>query len=135
MTVAGDEVTAVDVEVNLTTLKSDSGRRDNSLGTRGLESSQFPTATFSLTEPLALPAGVASGERVTAQAKGDLTIHGVTNEVTLDVDAELSGGAAAVVGQAPVVLAEYDIEPPTGFSVLSINDEGTFEFQLFFSKG
>lgn len=135
MTVAGDEVTAVDVEVNLTTLKSDSGRRDSSLGTRGLESSQFPTATFSLTEPLALPAGVASGERVTAQAKGDLTIHGVTNEVTLDVEAELSRGAAAVVGQAPVVLADYDIEPPTGFSVLSIKDEGTFEFQLFFSKG
>jgi hypothetical protein len=55
--------------------------------------------------------------------------------VTLDVEAELSGGAAAVVGQAPVVLADYDIEPPTGFSVLSIKDEGTFEFQLCFSKG
>jgi polyisoprenoid-binding protein YceI len=135
MTVEGDQVTAVDVEVDLTTLQSDSGNRDGALRSRGLESDQFPTATFSLTEPIALPAGAGDGERVTAQATGDLTIHGVTQPVTLSVEAELSGGAAAVVGQAPVALADFDIDPPTGFSVLSIRNEGTFEFQLFFSQG
>lgn len=134
MTVEGDEVTAVDVEVDLTTLKSDNGTRDGALQSRGLESGTFPTASFTLTSPLALPDGVAAGERVTAQATGELTIHGVANEVTLEVEAELSDGAAAVVGQAPVVLADFDIEPPTGFSVLSIKDEGTFEFQLFFTR-
>jgi hypothetical protein len=34
-----------------------------------------------------------------------------------------------------VLLGDYDIDPPTGFSVLSIDDEGLFEFQLFFSRG
>ena len=135
MTVAGDEVTAVDIEVDLTTLQSDSGTRDGALGSRGLESDEFPTATFSLTEPLALPAGAEDGERVSAEASGDLTIHGVTQPVTLTVDAELSGGTAAVVGQAPVTLADFGIDAPTGFSVLSIQDQGTFEFQIFFSKG
>ncbi len=134
MTVEGDEVRAVDIEVDLTTLTSDNGTRDGALRSRGLESDTFPTATFTLTSPLALPDGVASGERVTAQATGDLTIHGVTNEVTLDVEAELSDGTAAVVGRAPVVLADFGIEAPTGFSVLSIEDEGTFEFQLFFTR-
>ena len=135
MTMTSDEVTAVDIEVDLTTLQSDSGTRDGALGSRGLESDEFPTATFSLTEPLALPAGAADGERVSAEATGDLTIHGVTQPVTLTVDAELSGGTAAVVGQAPVTLADFGIDPPTGFSVLSIKDEGTFEFQIFFAKG
>jgi polyisoprenoid-binding protein YceI len=135
MTVEGSDVTAVDVEVDMTTLQSDSGTRDGALRSRGLESEQFPTARFSLTEPLALPAGVESGERVTMQATGDLTIHGVTRSVTLDVEAELSGTAAAVVGQAPVVLTDFDIEAPTGLSVLSINGEGSFEFQLFFTRG
>ena len=135
MTVTGDEVTAVDIEVDLTTLQSDSGTRDGALGSRGLESDEFPTATFSLTEPIALPAGAAEGERVSAEATGDLTIHGVTQPVTLTVDAELSGGTAAVVGQAPVTLADFGIDPPTGFSVVSIKDEGTFEFQIFFAKG
>jgi polyisoprenoid-binding protein YceI len=134
MSVEGTEVTAVDVEVDLTTLQSDNGTRDGALRTRGLESDQFPTATFTLTEPLALPEGVDSGEAVTAQATGDLTIHGVTQPVTVDVEATLSGGAAAIVGQAPVVLTDFDIEAPTGFSVLSIKDEGTFEFQLFFTR-
>ncbi len=72
---------------------------------------------------------------MSAEATGDLTIHGVTQPVTLTVDAELSGGTAAVVGQAPVTLADFGIDPPTGFSVLSIKDEGTFEFQIFFAKG
>jgi polyisoprenoid-binding protein YceI len=134
MTVAGDEVTAVDVEVDLTTLQSDSGLRDGALKSRGLESEQFPTATFSLTEPLALPAGIEDGKRASASATGDLTIHGVTKEVAVEVEAELSEGSAAVVGQAPVALADFDIEPPTGLSVLSIKDEGTFEFQIFFTK-
>ena len=135
MSVAGDEVTAVDVEVDLTTLQSDSGTRDGALRSRGLESDEFPSATFSLTEPIALPAGAADGERVSTEATGDLTIHGTTRSVTLTVEAELSGDSAVVVGQAPVVLQDHGIEPPTGFSVLSIDDEGTFEFQIFFSKG
>jgi polyisoprenoid-binding protein YceI len=135
MTVAGDEVSAVDVEVDLTTLQSDSGTRDGALRSRGLESDTFPTATFALTEPLALPAGADGGERVTAEATGDLTIHGVTQPVTLSVEAQLSGTTAAIVGQAPVLLGDFDIDPPTGFSVLSINDQGTFEFQIFFTKG
>ena len=134
MSVAGDEVTAVDIEVDLTTLQSDSGTRDGALRSRGLESDEFPSATFSLTEPIALPAGAADGERVSTEATGDLTIHGTTRSVTLTVEAELSGDSAVVVGQAPVVLQDHGIEPPTGFSVLSIDDEGTFEFQIFFSK-
>ena len=135
MTVEGSDVTAVDVEVDMTTLQSDSGTRDSALRTRGLESDQFPTATFSLTEPLALPEGADSGETVTVAATGDLTIHGVTRPVTLDLEATLSGDVAAVVGSAPVLLGDYDIDPPTGFSVLSIDDEGLFEFQLFFARG
>jgi polyisoprenoid-binding protein YceI len=135
MTVAGDEVTGVDVEVDVTTLQSDNDLRDGQLGGRGLETDRFPTATFALTQPIALPDGVESGERVTASATGDLTVHGVTNEVTLDVDAELSDGAAVIVGQAPITLTDFGIEPPTGARVLSIRDDATFEFQLFFTRG
>jgi len=132
MTVQGNEVTAVDVDVNLTTLKSDSGQRDAAMRGRGLQSDQFPTATFTLTEPVTLPD--AAGDSITATATGELTIHGVTQPVTVDVQADVSGSTAAVVGQAPIVLGDYGIEPPTGFSVLSIDENGTFEFQIFFTK-
>ena len=135
MSVADGAVTAVDVEVDLTTLDSDSDRRDGALRTRGLESDRFPTATFRLTEPVALPAGLTDGERASVTATGELTIHGVTNETAVELGAELQGDTAVVVGNAPIALADYGIDPPTGLSVLSISGDGTFEFQLFFSKG
>jgi polyisoprenoid-binding protein YceI len=134
MSVSEDEVTAVDVEVDMTTLQSDQERRDNAIRERGLESTRFPTGSFSLTEPLELPDGVETGERVQAVATGELTLHGVTNEVTIDLEAELRGDQAVVIGSAPVALADYDIEPPTNAAVLSVSGEGEFEFQVFFAK-
>jgi polyisoprenoid-binding protein YceI len=134
LTVTEDEVTAVDVEVDMTTLRSDEERRDNAIRERGLESNRFPTGTFTLTEPLELPDGVASGERAQAVASGELTLHGVTNEVTIDLEAELRGDQAVVIGSAPVALADFGIEPPTNAAVLSVAEEGEFEFQVFFSK-
>jgi len=134
MTITGDEVTAIDVEVDLTTLQSDSDLRDGQLAGRGLETDTFPTATFTLTSPVALPAGVESGEEASAEVTGDLTIHGVTNEVTVTLDARLADGAAVVVGQAPVKLTDFGIEPPTGMRVLSIGDDATFEFQIFLGR-
>jgi polyisoprenoid-binding protein YceI len=135
MTVADGAVTAVDVEVDLTTLDSDSDRRDGALRSRGLESDRFPTATFTLTDPVTLPTGLTDGERATVTANGELTIHGVTNEAAIELQAQLQGDNAVVVGNAPIALTDYGIDPPTGFSVLSISGDGTFEFQLFFSKG
>jgi polyisoprenoid-binding protein YceI len=134
MTVEGDEVTAVDVEVDMTRLQSDEDRRDNAIRSRGLETDRFPTGTFTLTEPLAVPEGIDSGERVEATATGELTLHGVTRPATLDVEAELRGESGVVVGRAPVAMADYDIEPPTNAFVLSVDSEGIFEFQIFFTK-
>jgi polyisoprenoid-binding protein YceI len=134
MTVTETEVTAVDIEVDMTTLQSDQDRRDNAIRSRGLETDTFPTGTFTLTEPLAIPEDIDSGAEVQSVATGELTLHGVTNEVTVDLDARLVGDQAVVVGSSPVALTDYGIEPPTGAAVLSVDNEGEFEFQVFFSR-
>jgi len=134
MTVSEDQVTAVDVEVDMTALQSDQDRRDQTIKSRGLETEHFPTGSFTLTESVDLPDGVETGERVQAIATGDLTLHGVTREVTVDLEAELTGDRAVVVGSSPVALADFDIEPPTNAAVLSVSGEGEFEFQIFFAK-
>jgi polyisoprenoid-binding protein YceI len=134
MTVEGGEVAAVDVEVDMTTLQSDNGQRDGQLATRGIEYERFPTATFTLTSPMPLPEAADDAWSVSTQATGDLTIHGVTREVTISLEAEVTDGSAAVVGQAPVKLTDFDIDAPTGFRVLSIKDDATFEFQIFFTR-
>jgi polyisoprenoid-binding protein YceI len=135
ITIEDGQVTAGTFEVDMTTLQSDKDMRDNAIRGRGLETDAFPTATFEITEPVQLPEGIATaGGSVPFVATGDLTLHGVTKEVTVDFDAEVANGTIAIVGQAPIVLADYEIEPPTNAVALSIKDEGTLEFQVFLTQ-
>jgi polyisoprenoid-binding protein YceI len=134
LTLNGTVIEAVSVEVDMTTLQSDSGSRDNQLRTRGLETDRFPTATFELAGPVDLGALPAEGETVSAVASGDLTLHGVTRGVEIPLEGSLAGDRIVVVGSLDVALADYDIEKPVGFRVLTIEDVGVFEVQLAFTR-
>jgi len=130
VTFAGTQVTAIDVTADLTSLTSDSGQRDGQLRNNGLQTGQFPTATFKLTAPIELGAVPAQGQAVSATATGDLTIHGTTNHVQIPVQAQLSGGTVTVIGSIDIVFADYGFSGPTSFKVLSVEDHGTMELQL-----
>ncbi len=130
----GTTITVVDVEADLRGLESDSSTRDGALRSRGLETDTFPSARFSLTEPIEIEEP-AVGETITATAVGDLTLHGVTNQVSIPIEGTLvDDETIVVVGSLVIALADYDIEPPTGMRVLSIEDTGTIEMQLAFSR-
>ncbi|HEY8545024.1 MAG TPA: YceI family protein [Acidimicrobiales bacterium] len=131
VTIVDGQVTEAGFEVDMTTLRSNEARRDNQLRGRGLETDAFPTAGFELTEPVPLPDDAVTGERLSFTATGDLTLHGVTKQVTIELEADLREGLIAIVGAAPIVLADYEIEPPEGGFIVSVADEGTLEFQLF----
>jgi polyisoprenoid-binding protein YceI len=134
MEIEGMAITAVSIEVDLTTLTSDDDRRDNAIRTRGLETTTFPTATFEFTEPIDVGETPSEGEIFETDSVGELTLHGVTSEVTIPVQGRWSGDHIEVVSSFEIALADYDIEPPTGFGVLSIADTGTIELNLLFRK-
>jgi polyisoprenoid-binding protein YceI len=134
LTIAGTNVTVVTIEADLTTLKSDDDRRDGQLSRQGLETGTFPTATFTLTEPIDLGSVPADGAKVTVTAKGQLTLHGQTKDVEIPLTATLSGSTILVTGSLDIALADYGISKPNSFAVLSIADTGTLELQLFFTK-
>ena len=77
----------------------------------------------------------ADGQEISVTAKGQLTLHGVTKDVEIPLKAKLSGDVIAVTGALPIVFADYGIEAPNSFVVVSIEDHGTMELQLFFTKG
>jgi polyisoprenoid-binding protein YceI len=135
MTIDGTTITSLDVTVDMTTLASDDDRRDNSLRERGLQTDQFPTATFTLTQPIDVGSKPKDGETVDVTAVGDLTLHGVTKQVSVPIQAQLSGDRIQAITSLDVALADYDIEPPTGFLVLSIADTGTIELHMLFQDG
>ena len=124
---AGSVVNDLSVTVDMTSLESDRSTRDSALRTRGLETNDFPTATFTLTEPIDLGSVPEEGATFAATAVGDLTLHGVTNSVSMDLEGSLVEGVVVVVGSTDVTLTDYDIEAPTGFSVLTIEEVGTIE--------
>jgi polyisoprenoid-binding protein YceI len=132
LALTGTQITSVEATANLQTLKSDDDRRDGQLGRQAIQTDQFPQATFKLTTPIELGALPADGQTVTATGKGELTLHGVTRAVEVPIEAQLSGDVVTVAGSIDIQFADYGIEQPTSFVVLSIEDHGTMEFQLHF---
>jgi polyisoprenoid-binding protein YceI len=133
--VVGNQLEAATIQADLTQLSSDQSRRDNAIRQLGLQSDQFPTATFQLAEPIALPAGLARGQTVKADAKGRLTIHGTTREVTLPLQGRWNGDTIQVAGALRLDMSDYGIQPPRLGPVVSIDDAATMEVQLLFQRG
>jgi polyisoprenoid-binding protein YceI len=133
LTLRGSTVTEATVTADLTGLRSDDDRRDSQLRRQGIQTGQFPTAEFTLTKPIELGSVPTEGTEVTATANGTLSLHGVTRDVAVPLTATLSGGTIVLQGSLPIDFADYAIEKPTSFAVLSIEDHGTMELQLFFT--
>jgi polyisoprenoid-binding protein YceI len=135
LTLDGTSITAVDVSADLTRLTSDDNRRDGQLRRQAIETELFPTATFTLTTPIELDSVPADGQAIDATATGELTLHGVTKTVQIPIKARLSGTVVTVTGSVDIQFADYGIQQPTSFLVLSIEDHGTIELQLHFRHG
>jgi polyisoprenoid-binding protein YceI len=132
-TIGATTVTAGDFTVDMTTFKSDESRRDGQFNGRIMDVANFPTSTFVLTAPIDFKQVPTDGSTITASATGDLTLKGVTKSVTFDVDATFLNGRVAVVGQIPVLFADFGIDNPS-FGTITTEDNGILEFVLAFDR-
>jgi polyisoprenoid-binding protein YceI len=133
--VDGSTITNVSVEADVSKLESDKVRRDEKLRTDGLQTDLFPTATFVLTEPIELGSVPRKGKRLTADAVGDFTLHGVTKRVTIPLEGRWDGESVQVVGKGlPIEFADYLIIPPNIADFVTVADKGRVELQLIFVK-
>jgi polyisoprenoid-binding protein YceI len=132
----GATLTSGTLTVDTQTIASDKQMRDNRLRSEGLQTDQYPTAMFELTQPVDIPASALSGTPANVTLTGDLTLHGVTKSVQIPAQAQLAGGQIQVAGSLGFPLTDYQISAPNvGGFVLSISDQGTLEFLVAFSKG
>lgn len=132
LTISGTRVTTLTLTADMKSLRSDESRRDNTLRTRGLQTDQFPTATFVLAAPIAIEAAGSAPMRTTAQ--GDLTLHGQTRPVTVTLEAARSGDRLIAVGAAPIALSDFGIDAPDVAGFVTVDNKGTMEFKLYFSR-
>lgn len=129
------QVLSVNAVVDMTKLVSDESRRDGRMRTTGIETDKFPTATFVSSSAVALDAESEAAKPVKATVSGKLTLHGVTREVQIPVDAQLRSGTLEIVGRLAINMKDYSIEPPEIADFVKADDDGAFEFKLVLKKG
>lgn len=129
MVADGTTITSGEFTVDMTTFKSDESRRDAQFNGRVMDVATFPTSTFVLTQPIDFGEIPTEGGTVTASATGDLTLHGTTKSVTFDVQGTFQNGLVGVLGQIPVVFADYGIPAPS-LGTVKTEDNGLLEFVL-----
>jgi len=133
LTIAGEQVTGAEFTVDMTTLKSDSDRRDRQVNTRILDTATYPTATFVMNEPIDLTAEALSGSDFTATVTGTLTLRGVTKDIDVTLIARLIGDVIEVNGSIELVFAEWSIPDPS-LPGITVEDRGQLEFLLRFTR-
>ena len=113
------------ITFDLTTLTSDQRQRDDFIKQGTLQTRQFPKAELALTKLTGLPLPLPASGDFKATLAGRMTIHGVTKDVTFDVQAKRAGAdlTATATANPTWKFADFGMTPPTSFSVLSVVDE------------
>ncbi len=132
LVIEGGVVTTATIEVDLTTIVSNQSRRDSRVQ-RALNTSQNPRATFVLDEPIELGSELTAGVTFTADATGQLTINGVTRSVTFPLEGKFVEGSVLLAGGVDLTFADFEVKVPSAPIVLSAEDHGILEVQLWFS--
>ena len=118
--------------VDLRTLSSDQSMRDGYIQTRTLETEQFPLLEFVPTRTVGLAAPIPTNSRAQAgfQLVGDMTLHGVTKEVTWNVIATF--GNTSVAGSATTTLefATFNLTKPSLARLVSVADKIQLEIEF-----
>ena len=120
-------------EINVASIKSDSSKRDSQFSGNIMDTATYPTATFRLLTPIELGAVPTDGQNITATAQGELTLHGVTQQVSFDVTAKIANGIIGVLGSIDITFADYGIANPSN-AFVSTGDTGLLEFVLAFER-
>jgi polyisoprenoid-binding protein YceI len=113
----------VEVTVDLASLDTGIGKRNQHMRENHLETDRFPQAVFRADSLSGAPALLAAGAPVPFTLVGDFSLHGVTHRIAVPATVTLSadGMALAVTAAFTVKLADYSIARPQ-FLVMKLDE-------------
>jgi polyisoprenoid-binding protein YceI len=142
-TVAGTLVIAADgsvtpgskLTIDLRNLKSDQEQRDGFVKTRTLETEKYPLAEFVPTKVQGLPVMIPSQGQTGIELTGNMTIHGVTKEVTFQGIATF-GRDSTVAGRAKTsfTFGTFGLTKPSIGRLMSVDDKIDLEVVFKFKR-
>ena len=115
--------------VDVSTLESDSGRRDNYLRGNSLQTDAYPEARLAVNEVVDLPWPLPDSGEATFMLIGDFTVRDVTREVKWEVTAQFG---PEITGQAVSVFTfdYFELSKPRLAFILSLDDEIRLEIDF-----
>jgi polyisoprenoid-binding protein YceI len=116
-----------EITVDVSSLSSDEGRRDNFIRGNTLQTGRYPSATFVPREAQGLESPLPTSGEATFEMSGDLTVHGVTRPVVWHIDAQFGDGVVNGDATTSVNISDFGMTPPKAGPVLSIDDALTLE--------
>ena len=122
--------------VDLRGLKSDQDQRDGFIQTRTLETAKFPNAEFVPTTVTGLDKLIPSAGQAGISLTGNLTIHGVTKEVTFQGIATFNPRTNSVAGRAKTSLTfdQFGITQPKIGRLASVDNKIDLELVYRFKR-
>ena len=121
---------SAEIIADLSQITTDRSWRDDNVYD-ALDAGNHPNAVFSLVGPLTLDDPETEGIEHPISAMGELTIKGITQEVSVELIAQRIGQIITVTGQFPMIFSDFGVEVPTAPIVVSVEDNGLIEVQLF----
>ena len=132
LSIQNGQLVSVSITADLSAIVTNDSRRDNA-ARNAMNVRENPIASFVLDQPVDLPE--TDGSQIALQAKGQLTVNGISKAVMFELEAKAVARSIVVVGQTEVIFADYDIAVPSASIVVSAEDHGVVEFQLLFVRG
>ncbi len=124
------------IRVDAATLQTDNSFRNQALQRFILQTGQFPFIEFAPTALIGLPEQAAVGDTLSFDIVGNLTVHGVTQQVTFATtvtivsETRLEGLASTVV-----LYRDYNITIPEVEQVAGVDEEVTLELEFVANAG
>jgi polyisoprenoid-binding protein YceI len=130
LVIAHNEISSGAFHVDLSKLTVRVEGKQNTTIFQILETSRYPEATLTLTQPIVFASLPANGQTIASRATAALAMHGITHTVTFTVMARSNGSVLEATGSAPVLVSDWGIQSPFG-----IHDNAVIEFLRVLRRG
>lgn len=131
--VSNDTLNSGLITVDMTHITTDQEKRDINVRMKLLYTDEFPTATFSITDPVDLSSIPEDGSISQIVIPGELTVHGITKEVSPTFDVLRTGERVIVASDIAINRLDYDVETPD-FVAAKIDENGEINVRLTLEK-
>lgn len=135
VTITGATVTKGSFTVDMASVVSDQSQRNARFDGPIMDVSQYPTATLTLSAPIALGTIPADGVVVHENAVGVLDMHGVSKSASFPVTAERVGSGIDVLADISITFSAWNIANPSIGGFVTTADSGTLEVLLHLTQG